>query len=561
MSPVLIDIFQIIGGLGLLLFGMKMMTSGLEIVASDRLHTFFKHATSNRFLAAIIGIIATICINSSTAVTILVVSFVNSRLINLTQAIGVIMGANVGTTFSAQLIAFKIDAIAPLFIFIGIIMYLFFKPKNIKNIGYIILGFGILLFSINVMGSPLKDFARQPAFNNILTTFENPFLALIAGFIFTAIIQSSSATMGLLVTMHLNNVPIPFETSAFIILGTNIGTSLTTLIASIPASRESKRAALFHMMYDIIGSTIFGTLIFNFPAILNWFQATWTESARQVAMFHTLYNTATLFLLISFIKWIALLMQKIIPVKPDEVKKIYDKKLIYLDAQNLQTPSLAVINSHQEICRMGKIANENFALALESFFELDEEKANRTFENEKIVDFLNDKVAPILIKVNNMDLTSLDSEKAGKMFDIISKIEKIGDHAVNIANNTLKLINNKSKFSETALAELRTISDLTVNITNKALEIYENTDLVKLPEIKLLDSKIEKLAKEFPKSHIERLKENAKEAESGVIFFDLFNDLGRITEHAKTIAYLILPKQKKNIFDFIKNQIIKPKKK
>jgi len=311
------------GGLGLLLFGMKMLSSGLEIVAGDRLQTILKVSTANRFLAVLVGLIATICLNSSTAVTIITVGFVNSGLVNLTQAIGIIMGSNVGTTFSAQLIAFKIDKIAPLFIFIGIIMYLFFKKRKTKNIGYVILGLGVLLFGITVMGSPLKGFAQHPSFNAILSAFENPFLALLAGFIFTAIIQSSSATMGILVTMHLNEIPIPFRTSAFLILGTNIGTSITTLIASIPASRDSKRAALFHINYDIIGSLVFGTLILVFPGILSWFQAVWTEPARQVAMFHTLYNVATMVLLISFIKPIAAALQRIVPLKEDETVTVF----------------------------------------------------------------------------------------------------------------------------------------------------------------------------------------------------------------------------------------------
>jgi len=545
MSELLTDIFLIVGGLGLLLFGLKIMTSGLQIVASDRLQTIFKKATSNRFLAAFIGIIATICINSSTAVTILTVGFVNSGLMNLTQAIGVIMGANVGTTFSAQLIAFKFDAIAPLFIFIGIIMYMFFKAKKVKNAGYIILGFGILLFSIKVMGDPLKEFAQQPGFNSILIRFENPIMSLLAGFIFTAIIQSSSATMGLLITMHLNGVPIPFETSAFIVLGTNLGTSLTTVFASIPASRESKRAALFHLMYDIIGSTVFGSLILIFPAILIWFQTTWTAAARQVAMFHTLYNTAVLFLLIPFVKWIALLMQKIVPMKEDETKKMYDKKLLYLDDQSIQNPSLAMINSHLEIVRMGTIANENLNMALESFFEVNEDKANKTFEKEKIIDYLNDKITAKLVRINKMTLTDSDSKKIGKMFKIITNIERIGDHAENIAEYALNIKNNKINFSAAALAELKTLSDLTLKIINASVNIYKDIDIVQLHQIELLENEIDKLSKEFPENHIERLKTGACEVESGLIFTDIIIDLERIADHGKSIAFSIVSKRKR----------------
>jgi len=537
MGIALSDIFLIAGGLGLLLFGMKMMSTGLEVVAGDRLQVILKRATSNRFLAVFVGIIATICINSSTAVTIITVGFVNSGLLNLTQSIGIIMGANVGTTFSAQLIAFKIDTIAPLFIFVGIVMYLFFKNRNIRNIGYVILGFGILFFSITVMGSPLKELAKQPAFNAMLITFENPLLALFTGFAFTAIIQSSSATMGLLVTMHLSGVPISFETSAFIVLGTNIGTSITTVIASIPANRDSKRAALFHITYDIIGSLIFGTLIYSLPGILNWFEATWAEKARQVAMFHTLYNVATMILLLPFIKWIAVLMQKIVPLKRDEVDKTYEKKLLYLDAEIAQMPAMAVVNAaHSEVCRMGKIANENLTLSLESFFEKSENKASKTLEIEKIINFLNHQIASKLVEINNMVLSEVDAEKVGKMFKILSDIERIGDHAENIAEYTLMVTERNLSFSDDAIEELQLLGNLVIQQATRAMNVYENPDESVLPQITSFEKEVDKLSKTFAENHISRLKLGGCDPKSGVIFTDMIIDLERVADHAKNIA-------------------------
>ncbi|MCL2560903.1 MAG: Na/Pi cotransporter family protein [Rikenellaceae bacterium] len=537
------DIFLIVGGLGLLLFGMKMMSTGLEVVAGDRLQTILKRATSNRFLAVFVGIIATICINSSTATTIITVGFVNSGLLNLTQAIGVIMGANVGTTFSAQLIAFKIDTVAPLFIFIGIVMYLFFKKRNIKNIGYVILGFGILFFSITVMGSPLKELSKQPAFNAMLTTFENPFLALLAGFAFTAIIQSSSATMGLLVTMHLSGIPIPFVTSAYIILGTNIGTSITTVIASIPANRDSKRAATFHIMYDIIGCAVFGTLIFFVPAILGWFETTWAEKARQVAMFHTLYNVAVLVLLLPFIKYIAKLMQKIVPVKQDEIDKLHGKKLMYLDADVTKMPAMAVVYAaHSEICRMGKIANESLNFSLEAFFEQNEDKVRKTFELEKTINFLNQQIAAKLVEVNNMRLSDSDAEKVGKMFKTLSDIERIGDHAENIAEYALLVKDRGLKFSDAAIEELKLLGNLTTEQILRTLNAYEQEDSSELKEIKYFEKEIDKLSVDFVENHIQRLKESSCDPKSGVIFTDMIIDLERTADHAKNIALSIYTK-------------------
>jgi len=547
MSPALESIFLVVGGLGLFLFGMKMMSSGLELIAGDRLQSIIKSVTANRFLAVLVGIAATIAINSSTATTIMTVSFVNSAMMNLKQAIGIIMGANVGTTFSAQLIAFRLDQVAPLFIFIGIIMYLFFKKSSIKNIGYAILGFGILFFGVTVMGGPLKGLANNPSFNAILTTFQNPILSILAGFLFTAIIQSSSATMGILVTLHLSGVPIPFMTSAYIILGTNIGTSITTVIASIPANRDSKRAALFHIMFDIIGSTLFGTLIYIFPAILAWFQTTWSEPARQVAMFHTLYNFATMFLLLPFVSQVAMLMKKIVPVTSESEDVTYEKKLIYLDEKIIQSPSVAVVNAHMELSRMGKIANDNLALAIESFTENDMEKAKRVVKNEKIIDYLSHNIAIKLIWINSMTLSVYEAAKVGRMFQVVSDMERIGDHAENIAEYAVIVSNNDLKFSQAASDEIKKLSEITIIQTTKALDAFEREDTSELYQIRDLEEEIDKLSAKFTDNHIDRLKIASCEPKSGVIFTDMIIDLERSADHANNIAFSLLLEGKKSL--------------
>ena len=545
-SLTLTEIFAGIGGLGLLLYGMKMMSTGLEVVAGDRLQGILKHATSNRFLGIIVGIIATIVINSSTAVTIITVGFVNSGLMNLTQAIGVIMGVNVGTTFSAQLIAFRIDTIAPLFIFVGIVMHLFFKKRNIRNIGYVVLGFGILLFSITVMTSPLRVLSRDAAFQELLLVFENPWLAFLVGFIFTAIIQSSTATTAILVGMHMSGVPISMETTAFIILGTNVGTGITTVLASIPASRASKRAAIFHISYSAIGGIFFGTLILLFPGILRWFETTWTDSARQAAMFHTLFNVATLFLLLPFVPLLSKLMEKIIPVKQDEIDKKYERKLLYLDAGTAMiTPTLAVVNAHLEIVRMGEMALENMMLALESFFEISEEKAEKAIQNEKIINFLYHTITSKLVEINNMTLSTVDAERVGEMFGLVSDLERISDHAENIAEYTQLAFAGNFKFSEGATKELRTLSDLAIRIVKSALESYEKHDDSLHEQINAMEEKVDELSETFVENHIKRLKIESCDPVSGVVFVDMITDLERSADHAINIATAAVPESKR----------------
>jgi len=529
------NIILAMGGLGLLLFGIKMVSTGLEVVAGDQLQGILKRATSNRFFAAIVGVIATIAINSSTAVSIILVGFVNAGLMNLTQAIGVLMGVNVGTTFSAQLIAFRIDAYAPIFMLIGVILHLFFKKKLIKNIGYVVLGFGVLFFSITVMGDALRVFRTHEPFLDMISAVSNPVLALLAGFIFTVIIQSSSATLGLLVTMHLSGVPIPFQTSAFIIFGANIGTSTTAVLASLPASRDGKRTALFHITYDIIGSIVFGSLVLLVPGILGWFQATWTESARQVAMFHTLYNVATLLLLIPFVTLLAKLMQVLIPVKPDETKELHERKLLYLDTKTMRIPALAIMNAQLEICRMWKIANENLHLSLDAFFEKNTDKANTVFENEKTVDFLHQSITSALADITNIPMSVSDAKKVGDMFVIVADIEQIGDHAENIAEYTQTVCETNRQFSEVALEELQIIGNATTKLLDKALNAFEKQENQKLSQIQDLEERIDKLSTKFAKNHFKRLKAKNCKPKSGVIFMDIVNDLEKSADNAENI--------------------------
>ncbi|MCL2355992.1 MAG: Na/Pi cotransporter family protein [Defluviitaleaceae bacterium] len=545
LSELFSEIFLVLGGFGLFLYGMKMMSTGIETAAGDKLQSILQKATSNRFLGVIVGIVATIGLNSSTAVTIMTVSFVNSGLLSLKQAIGVIMGSNLGTTFSAQLVAFRIDTFAPFFIFLGVLLYIFCKKKKWKNIGFIVLGFGLLFFGIGVMGGPLRELGRTPEFETFLVTFENPFLALLAGFAFTAVVNSSSATMGILVALHLSGVPIPFETSAFIILGTNIGTSLTTVLASIPANRESKRAAFFHIMFDVIGSTVFGTLIFLVPQILGWFETTWTEPARQVAMFHTLYNLSTLLLILPFVGPASRLMEKIIPLKENDADLTYEKRLIHVDTSQTLPAATLANQVRSEVARLHKIANETLAIALESFFELSPDKAAKTVKHTKLINNLSRKLSTQITKINNdKTLTKADSTRLSKYFRILHDVERIGDRAENISERTTLSIEGGLKFSDEAIAELKQFGELAVNITKKSLIALETQNKNMFAPIETLEKKADKITLQFIESHIKRLEAGSIEPRSGVVFTDTISDLERIADHAFIITTHILDKTK-----------------
>ena len=543
------NVIIMLSGVGMLLYGMKMMSGGLETIAGDSLKGILRKATSNRFLAVLVGIVSTIAINSSTATTIMAVGFVNSGLLTLTQSIGIIMGANVGTTFSAQMLALvganiRLDTVAASFILVGAVMYVFFKNSKIKNIGYVVLGLGILFLGVTTMSDGVRPLRGSEGFREFLISFENPVLALLTGFIVTAILQSSTATTTMLVALLLEYCPdtgmpifdIPFRTTAFILLGVNIGTSLTTVIASIPASRESKRAALFHIMYDIIGSIAFGSLILVFPGILNLFTSSWAEPATQAAMFHTIYNVSTLLLLLPFIKYIATLMQKIIPIVVEKAGVMYEQKLMYLDNQTKTTPTLSVVNAHLEVCRMGKIANENLSLALEAFFEKSSDKAVKIFENEKIVDYLHQNISAKLADITNMPLSAGDAKKIGDMFVILADIEQIGDHAEDIAGYVLSVNENNLKFSDAAIEELKVMSKQTVTLMNMALDAYERNDKSQIQQIKELEEEIDNISSKFAKNHFKRLKAKECKPKSGVVFMDIINDLEKSADNAEKIA-------------------------
>jgi phosphate:Na+ symporter len=313
------QIFMIAGGLGMFLFGMKILSDGLGRIAGNRMRYILERATTNRFVGVTTGTLLTAVIQSSTAATVMIVGFINAGLMNLTQAISLIMGSKIGTTLTAHIVAFRIDTFAPLFILIGFLGYMFSKKENIKNAGYVLLSIGILFFGLAIMGGPLREFSQAPNFQAILTAFQNPILALLAGFIFTALIQSSTAATAILVAMYLHGVNLPLSTAVFIVLGINIGTTVTALLASLAARRESKRAALAYFIFIIIGCIVFGTLIVIFPGIVMWFENTWYDGARQIAMFHTFFNVASTLLILPFVNQLSKLMYIILPKQGDEI--------------------------------------------------------------------------------------------------------------------------------------------------------------------------------------------------------------------------------------------------
>jgi len=531
------QIFLILGGLGLFLLGMKIMSDGLQKIAGDRMREILKKSTSNRFMGLALGAGVTSVIQSSTATIVMVITFINANMMTLGQSIGVIMGAKIGTTLTAQMMSFKLDTFAPLIIFIGVVMYMFSKKRKVKNVGYVLLGLGILFFGISVMGAPFSEFANEPSFQSILFTFENPLLALLAGILFTAIIQSSTATIGIIIAMYSGGVDLSFQTAVFLVLGTNVGTCFTAVIASIPANRESKRAALFYVIFCVIGCIIFSALILLFPAILTWFQTTWVDEMRRIAMFHTIFNVASAAILIAFVKQLEALTYKIIPKLPGE--DIASKSFVHLSANIEKDPDLAISQAKCEVLRIGKLAHDNLELAVETFYTNDMTKANQVVEQEEVINSLYDDIKNWIIKARSLDLTKENLERTAMMLRAISDIERIGDYADNLAENVL-LNKQTTRLSKETMADLQRISQKTLNLIKAALEVYERDDEGKLSQIETWELEIIATFEESIENHIVRQKNGTIDPRSGVLFTDAAYYLKRCASHASNIAFSIL---------------------
>jgi len=527
------NIFLALGGLGLFLLGLKMMSDGLKKVAGKQMRKIIGKATANRFLGFLVGLLVTAVTQSSTATSIMSIGLVNAGLMKLKQFAGIIVGAAVGTTFTAFLFTFGIDPIAPLLIIVGIALFLFIKKKKVKHTGYIILGLGVLFFGLSTMGTPLREFSQLDGFQSILLTFRNPVLALLTGLLFSSIVQGSTATIGVIIAMYLGGVHISFETAAFLVLGANIGTCSTALLSSLAANRESKRAALILMLYKVITVGAFVLAILVFPKILVWFVTTWEEGAMQVAMFHTVYNLASAAVMIFFIQHLVALVCKILPKLPQEDN---DKHLLHLGKDKVQTPEITFTQAHSEMCRMGRLAFDNLKLALSAFFTGNVDKAAEVIETEEIIDYLKKEITAYLMQIQSAVLTTADVERLGAMLRSVSEIERLGDHAENIAEYVVGEDNREFRMSKEAVDELQVLSQVMMDTLSLTLETFEVHDSSRFSDINVLEQQVDDLSSQYLKNHIARLEEEKCDPRCSVVFTSMVSDLERCSDHAINLA-------------------------
>ncbi len=532
------SVFLLLGGLGMFLYGMKMMSDGLENAAGDRMRRVLEVLTGNRFAAVGVGAGVTAIIQSSSATTVMVVGFVNAGLMTLLQATGVIMGANIGTTITAQLIAFDLADIAPLILFIGMLFTVFIKKRTFVRVGEIVLGFGILFLGISLMSQAMEPLREVEGFRNLLVSFKNPVVGVLFGAIFTAVIQSSSASIGILQALAALGL-VGLDSAVYVVLGQNIGTCITAILAAIGTSQSSKRAAGIHLMFNILGTIIYLVVLAIFPSIISWVASISPDNvSRQIANFHTIFNITVTLLLFPFAKPMVNIITRILPEKnmPDRV----EKKLVYLDERIAQTPSIALKQTLKELSRMGDIAVSNMRRSLDAYFNRDEQKCKRVMEIEKTVDYLSHNITHYMIEFRGLDLSEHDLKTLGSLHHVVIDMERIGDLAENIAEYTLTMIEKRAKMSEDAEAEIVKMAERTMDTLKASLEVFEKRDKAGLAVVDAMEAEVDIMKKEFLNNHVNRLQERNCDPQTGVTFTNLVATLERAADHATNIAFSVV---------------------
>ncbi|GAA0127384.1 Na/Pi cotransporter family protein [Clostridium sp. CTA-19] len=530
-------IVSLFGGLGLFLYGMTMMGDGLENAAGDRLKSVFDKITSNPVKGVLTGAIVTGIIQSSSATTVMVVGFVNAGLMNLYQATAVIMGANIGTTITAQLIAFKMDFLAPLCLAIGAMIVLFSKNNKKKQIGNIVLGFGILFLGLDLMKNAMSPLADSPIFTTLILKLQGKvLLGVLLGAVMTAVIQSSSASTGILVALASTGA-LPLSVAIPILLGSNIGTCVTAMISSIGTSRTAKKAAVIHLLFNVIGTLIFIGFATQLANVVQTITPGNNAEAvkRQIANAHTIFNVINTFLLIWFIKPLVALVNRLIPGE-DEKDAI---GVQYIDERLLETPVIALGQTTNELVRMGTKAKENVEFAMKAFVYNDEKALKKVYEQEKLINILEDDITKFLVKLSNSELGEEQKGMVAAMFHVVNDIERIGDHAENIADLASEKMTKNADFSEEGVKELNDIFNYTINSLEMSIECFKNYNKDKADTVRSVEDRIDSLEKQLRSSHIKRLNNGVCNATVGAIFLDVISNFERIGDHAVNIAEIV----------------------
>lgn len=534
-------ILSMAGGLGLFLFGMQMMSESIEKVAGARLRKVLEFFTSNKFMGLIVGIVFTGIVQSSSACTVMVVSFVNSGLMNLYQAAGVIFGANIGTTVTSQLVSFNLSQYAPIFLLGGVVALMFSKNEKVQKIAEVVLGFGILFVGLKSMSSAMSGIKEMPQVVDILRGLDNHFLAVLVGFILTAIIQSSSVTVSIVLLMCSQGL-LQLDICLYIILGCNIGSCVTALIASLAGKKDAKRAAMIHFLFNVIGTiVIYIILIFGLDYFVEFLMnISHDDLGRCVANAHTIMKVFQVIIIFPFSKYLVKLTYLFIP--GDDVKVSYREnlQLKYIGDTVVFNPATAVVDVIKELERMASLASENLNRAMNALITLDEEDIEEVYKVENNINFLNKSITSYLVKISRTTLPIEDMKSIGSLFHVVNDIERIGDHAENVVESAKRRKEIDIAFSKEAQKELGDMLNMVNTIVRFSVEMFSKNSEEHLQDILQLEEAIDEKERELQRAHVERLTRQECTPEAGMLFSDIVSGLERVADHATNIAFSIL---------------------
>ena len=533
------NILSMAGGLGLFLFGIRTMGDGLENAAGAKLKRMLEVLTGNRFLAVLVGFVVTAIIQSSTATTVMVVGFVNAGMMSLAQAVGVIMGANIGTTVTSLLIALNFSSVAAAAVLVGVILMLASKKTVVKNLGAIFTGFGLLFLGIDMMSDSMAPLRESAGFMNFIVTVSEsplrPLFGIILGIVMTAVLQSSSASVGVLQTLAMQGL-VPLKFSVFVLFGQNIGTCLTALFSTVGAKKNSKRAAVIHLLFNLIGTGIF-ILIALLAPYVEWIEKLSPDPMAQIAISHIVFNIVSTVVMFPFAKVLVKLSFLLVPGKDDSESEMHCK---FIDDRLLNTPPFAVMQVSKEVARMAKLARDNFETSAHALINCSDKDLDKVMENEEVINYLNHHITSYLVKLNALDITDSDSDYIARVFHAINDIERVGDHAINLAEAAQHNIGEGLKFSDPAREELNQLCGSVVTLLERSMAAFDNQSLSdnEAKELSDLEEHIDDLTLECQDSHIFRLNRKECNTEAGMLYLNTITDFERVGDHAINIAFL-----------------------
>ncbi|OUQ59952.1 Na/Pi cotransporter [Tyzzerella sp. An114] len=536
-------LFPFVGGLALFIYGMQIMAQGLQNAAGSKMKKMLEVLTKNKLMGVLLGAFVTAIIQSSSATTVMVVGFVNAGLMNLVQAMSVIMGANIGTTVTGWLVSsvewaefLSPSTLAPVVVMIGVVALITAKKNKQKEIASILIGFGILFIGIDMMSGAVTPLRDSEIFRTaFLTLGANPLLGVLAGAVVTAIIQSSSASVGILQTLAVAGL-VPFNAAVYVIMGQNIGTCITAMLSSIGASRNAKSAAYMHLLFNIIGTIIFSILSIIYFKMINPALGEQLITITEISIVHTSFNVATTIILFPFSNGIIFLAKKLNKVQETEEEKV----IVHLDDRVLETPSVAVQLAVKEVIRMGNVVLKNLDAAISCIYNKNPDEIEKVLKREEKIDNICDGINEYVVKICSKPISNIENETVTSLLHLVDDLERIGDHCENLAGIASEMKESKTEFSEIAMTELKEIVKHSFTSFAESIKAFENFDVEAARNVVREEDIVDELRNKFRLGHIQRLASNECNAEPGIYFLDILTNLERISDHSLNIAQVVL---------------------